>query len=110
MLLAVSVAVIPACFNLMNVSGKFTGMLLMLLTILIPAILVGTLYYFYSSRLKIERTNAPSIIYAADLLGSAFGVVAVTVFLLPVWGIFITCYILAGINILPVLFNLKKER
>lgn len=107
-LLAVSIAIIPFCYQIMNKSGEFAAMCLIILNILIPAILIGILFFLYTSRLKLERMNAPGIIYAADLIGSAFGVILVTIFLLPVLGITHTCFILSGLNILPVIFGLKK--
>ncbi len=47
--------------------------------------------------------------YAADLLGSALGAFLVTLFLIPVLGMFATLGLLAGLNLLSVLMFLIKR-
>jgi len=108
LLLAISIAIVPVCFRLMNNIDKFAGIIIILINILLPSFLTGFLFTTYSNYLSVEKINAPTLIYASDLFGSAFGVIAVTVYLLPVWGISNTCYILAGINLFPLFTNYRR--
>jgi spermidine synthase len=108
LLLAASMIIILFSYKLMEHADFFISNLILFIILLIPSSLVGFLYVVYSGSENRENISTPTVIYAADLLGSAFGIVAVTVYLLPVCGITATCYILGGINVLPVLFGFKK--
>jgi spermidine synthase len=78
--------------------------------LLIPALLAGFQYVTSTLRFHNDRKYAASSIYAADLWGSALGVILITFILVPVFGIQRSCLILAGVNGLSValLFLHKK--
>jgi len=67
---------------------------------LIPSIIVGFQFVAGTKLLSDNPTNAAPAIYAADLIGSALGVVVITVFLLPMIGVVNSCFVIAGLNLL----------
>jgi spermidine synthase len=104
-LLAFSVLLVPLLLTIMNKTGTAPGMVLFFILNLIPAILTGFLYGICTRLMIKQDINAPIHVYSADLLGSALGVVAVTIIIFPLTGIQITCYVLAGLNILGAAMN-----
>ena len=84
------------------------------LAALIGAI-VGSIFPIVNELYLSQTKNAPQkvgIIYGADLLGSCLGASLISIFILPIFGIFQTLIILATINILVVisLFEVKSTR
>ena len=78
--------------------------------LLIPALLAGFQYVTSTLRYHSDRKYAASSIYAADLWGSALGVILITFILVPVFGITVSCMILAILNGLSALFlQLSKK-
>jgi spermidine synthase len=79
--------------------------------LLIPALLAGFQYVTSTLRYHSDRKYAASSIYAADLWGSALGVILITFILVPVFGIPVSCLILAALNGLSaaLLFVQKKN-
>lgn len=72
---------------------------------LIPSFLVG---YQYARISELEKNEVTvSKLYSADLIGSTFGVVLITLLLIPLLGINITALILAGVNFLTFSLNRK---
>jgi len=47
--------------------------------------------------------------YAADLFGSAFGALAVSVFLFPLFGLFKTCLVMVLLNVISALILLLRR-
>lgn len=69
---------------------------------LIPSIIIGFQFVVGARLLSSDTTKAAPAIYAADLIGSALGVVAITVFLLPIIGVVNSCFVIAGVNFLGI--------
>jgi spermidine synthase len=107
-LLALSILLIPLFWLEINNTGKSLSMILFFILNLLPAVLVGFLYGIYSRFMLKETPQAPILVYSADLLGSALGVVVVTIIVFPLAGITTTCYILAGMNFLVAAINWRK--
>ena len=72
------------------------NMLLILLLTLIVGTLTGLLYATVTRIRKAEALKNASLSYAADLAGSALGAMIVSVFCLPLLGMYITGVSLAG--------------
>lgn len=71
---------------------------------LIPSAIIGYLYVIASTSHSNDTfLSAPSV-YAADLLGSALGVIASTVILVPLIGIEGTCFIIAAMHLIGALY------
>jgi spermidine synthase len=64
----------------------------------IPSVLVGLQYVAGTHLLTDGTIKAAQTLYAADLIGSALSVAAVTLVLLPLFGLTKCCYIVAGFN------------
>jgi spermidine synthase len=78
--------------------------------LLIPAFLAGFQYVLSTLRYHSDRKFAASSIYAADLWGSALGVILITFILVPVFGVRSACWILAGLNGLSVLLLFLSKK
>lgn len=110
LLLTICVATIPLLYKIMTIASSISTILFILFYIFIIASLIGSLFYLYSASKQHDSANLSSIVYAADLIGSAFGVIIATVFLIPVLGIPATCYIIAGLNIIPAIIHFRKQK
>jgi spermidine synthase len=71
-----------------------------ILITLLPAILIGYFYVVASSLHGSKTSESAPAVYAADLIGSSLGAIATTILLVPLLGIDITCYLLAGFNLM----------
>jgi len=65
---------------------------------------LGGLQFPLANKLYLEKTHSSntysaSLTYGLDLFGSCLGAVLVTVFLLPIIGIPLTCFLVAGLNL-----------
>jgi spermidine synthase len=74
--------------------------------LLIPSFLAGFQYVASTLRYDANRNYAASSIYAADLWGSALGIILITFILVPVYGIRNCSWILAALNGLSALLLL----
>lgn len=75
-----------------------SGLFFMIITI-IPSTIVGFQYVIATNLFSENSLKSAPATYAADLIGSALGVIAITVFLLPLLGLIYTCTAIAGLNI-----------
>ncbi len=76
----------------------------------IPALLTGFQYVASTVTLPGRVESAPSIVYAADLWGSALGIMATTILFVPLLGVAGTSLLLAGINLIVILINWIRRR
>jgi spermidine synthase len=80
------------------------------LLILLISILVGFQYGLSVSKNNTEAGKIVSVIYSSDLFGSAFGSLVVAIFFIPVFGIYFSLYIMAGLHLLTLLIYLIKRK
>lgn len=101
--------VFPLIWYLQNeISSSIVVFAIFLVMTLIPSIIVGFQFVVGAKLLSNDITKSVPAIYAADLIGSALGVVAITVFLLPLLGLVNSCLVIAGLNFLAIgLINIK---
>lgn len=78
-------------------------------TTLILAVFTGFQYVIGTERRLENRTKSASLIYSADLMGSALGALAITAILLPLIGLTYSCLIIAGMNLFAIVLNLWKK-
>jgi len=90
--------------------SDFSAWLLFIPVLLAPSLLTGFLYVTSTLQYPSDRLNAASSIYAADLWGSALGVILITFILAPVFGVQMSCLLLAGLNGLSALFLLFSKK
>ena len=84
-------------------------LLIFLLMTLIPAILVGFQYVTSTSIISKNVGLAASTMYSADLIGSALGVVSITLILLPLIGLIYSCIAIGAFNIVGVLLTSTRR-
>ncbi len=91
-----------------SVTGSFIWMIF-IPVLLILATLTGFQYasttFIYLPDLK----KSAAIIYSADLWGSALGAILLTFFMAPLLGFKSTCLLIAGLNLIAILLNLRKQ-
>jgi spermidine synthase len=78
--------------------------------IFIPSVIVGFQYVAGTMLLPEGTVKAASTLYSADLIGSALGVAATTVILLPLLGLTGCCFIIAGFNFIGIGLTLLGEK
>lgn len=90
---------------LIQITGSFSGwklpaQFLFFTLVLILATAIG-FEFLLASKLKEKKySETAGINYSTDLAGSAFGAFLTAIVLLPLFGIFYTCFLVAGLNIL----------
>jgi spermidine synthase len=84
-------------------------LIVFLIATLIPSAIIGFQYAVFTSVYTGETTRKASLMYAYDLMGSAFGIVLVTIVLLPLIGMNNCFYILAGLNVISIILNLLRK-
>ena len=95
-------------FHYHNVSSL--NWLVLALMIILPSSIIGFMYVS-ATRLTLKNTSdAASGMYAADLLGAALGIVAVSVVFLPFLGISGTCLAIAVMNGLGVFLGIFRNK
>ncbi|MGD2033477.1 MAG: hypothetical protein PVF73_00360 [Bacteroidales bacterium] len=89
---------------ILNLSGTGISPVLLwpvfFLLTFIPSAITGYIFVAASTLLGRETSVSAPVVYASDLLGSALGIVATTIILVPLAGIANTCYLLATANLL----------
>jgi spermidine synthase len=111
MLVAVYLLLLPLLWSsgIRMLSGP-AAWLVFIPVLLIPALLTGYLFVSASLLYRPGSGHGAPAIYAADLWGSALGVILITFILVPVFGIRNGCLILAGLNLISVVFlGLRKK-
>jgi len=97
-------------YYLKNLKPDFaiqTAIGIMILTI---SILVGFQYGLAVTKPREEAKKIVSVIYSSDLFGSAFGSLVVAIFFIPVLGIYMSLYLLAGLHFLTLIIYLLKRK
>ncbi len=92
-------------------------MIMLLNKLILPGILLHTVFIFLtliismvtgmqfslgSAILKEQMQSRAAKLYSSDLLGSAFGALLFSVFMMPVLGIFISSFLVASLNLVSV--------
>lgn len=77
---------------------------------LIPSSIVGFQFVAATQMLATDKNSSASRVYAADLLGSALGVIAITLILLPLLGVYGSCYFIAGVNSVGLILTIFNKR
>jgi spermidine synthase len=100
----------PIFWDLQTVlkAGFFQLFIFFSITFLL-ALIVGFQYVAGTSIYKSEITRAATTLYGADLLGSALGVITITLILLPFLGMERSCLVIAGLNIGAIVLNLFRK-
>lgn len=93
-----------------NIVNSIPILLIFFITTFIPSAIVGFQYVAGTTLLPEGTTKAATTMYAADLIGSALGVAATTVILLPLLGLTRCCFIIAGFNAIGILLTLIRSR
>ncbi|MFC2123487.1 fused MFS/spermidine synthase [Bacteroidota bacterium] len=92
--------------------GIGTGLVSLVTFLLATFILSSILGFQYVAGTRLLDVNpsksAPST-YASDLLGSALGIIAITVILLPTLGMTNSCLVIAGFNVIAVVLNISQK-
>lgn len=102
-LLAVFMLILPLMWYLQKgLTWGFLILAIFFIVTIIPSAIVGFQYVVATRLLSNDLVKSAPTTYAADLIGSALGVIVVTVFLLPLIGLINTCYLIAGLNFLAI--------
>ncbi len=111
LLLGVVMLLFPLLWRLTGVSLSGTAAWLIFLPFLLgPALLTGFIYVSATLRGDTLTSRSASVVYAADLWGSALGVLLTTFILLPMTGIKTSALILAALNGAVVLLLLLRGK
>ena len=94
---------------LKNTEQSLIQILILFAVTLFLSIFTGFQYVISTEKRRLEKVKSASIIYAADLLGSALGALAITTILLPFIGLTFSCLIIAGMNLMAILIYLWKK-
>ncbi len=93
--------------------GSSSPVLLWLIFIpalLIPSFLSGFQFVTTTRNYPSGEPRAAASVYAADLWGSALGALVITTLLVPLTGVFGSCFIIAGLNLLVAGLNLLQKK
>ena len=88
------------------VGASFAIWLLFVIAVIIPSALIGYIYVAATRLLPNDNSRTAPTVYAADVLGAAIGIVIISVILIPLLGIRNSCFFIAGINGLVILWGL----
>jgi spermidine synthase len=80
-----------------------------LLTVLV-AFLIGIEFSFAAQLLKTTISSAASILYSVDLIGSAIGALMISIYVLPLLGITLSCFIVASLCLASALTSFVAGR
>lgn len=108
-LLGLSTLLLPAFWFIQQgfSPNLFTAIAFLTITV-IPSAIVGFQFVVSTKLLSDNPVASAPITYAADLIGSALGVIAITVFLLPLIGLIYTCFAIAGLNLFVGMLKLSN--
>ncbi len=91
------------CYNpLLSMKSGFPAIFTLILLAFLPALLTGSIFRELTLSSKYSVTSE---IYRADLLGSAFGFLAVSGFMIPAFGIKVSVYLLSFLILTGFLFG-----
>jgi predicted membrane-bound spermidine synthase len=97
-------ALLPLVIILLNrmiLPGLLLHSIFIFLTLII-SVVTGMQFSLGSSILKEQLQARAAKLYSSDLLGSAFGALLFSVFMMPVLGIFISSLLVASLNLFSV--------
>jgi spermidine synthase len=112
LLIALAVVALPWVLCSLR-SASMSGLALQSTFLLLTgtmAILVGMEFALAVPLLQGSIMHVASELYGFDLVGSAIGVLVVTVFLLPLLGLANVCYIVAGISLSAAVLTLVRSK
>lgn len=101
MLLALFAVLLPLILEGFEAFGRHGRLLQCLFFVLVCLLAFGVGYeFFLASQLRASAIAVTSAInYSTDLLGSAFGAFLTSIFLLPSFGLIMSCLLVASLNI-----------
>lgn len=95
-------------FYLKDYSGTLLIQLTFFLMIIVVSMFVGLQYGVSISKRKEEIRKSVSSVYASDLAGAAVGSLLAVIWLIPLYGIYVSLLILAGLHFLTLFILLLK--
>jgi len=102
-ILALFMLILPLVWYLQKgLTGNLLIFTIFFVITIIPSGIVGFQYVVATKILSNDSVKSAPATYAADLIGSALGVVVVTVFLLPLVGLVNICFVIAGLNLVAM--------
>jgi predicted membrane-bound spermidine synthase len=104
--------VLPFLIQATGKLNKFSIPVHIIFYILISGLATGIGYEFLLAS-KLRDKSFGQIAgenYSTDLLGSAFGAFLTAIFLLPVFGLNATCFVVAGLNIFSGILAYSKKK
>jgi len=113
LIIALYALVLPLVFLLFNKTGLpviFIHVVYILLTLII-SIATGMQFSLGSSILKEKLPARAASLYSSDLVGSAFGALLISVFMIPILGIIYSFFIISGLNLISagITFAFRKN-
>ena len=78
-------------------AGSFLIYTMFILMTIVPSAIVGYIYVMGTKQMRGDIIISSSVNYSADLIGSALGVISITVIMIPLLGITKSCFLIAGI-------------
>jgi len=90
-----------------DLHGMVYKAVFVMLTLLIST-LVGIQFYMGSKLHAGEVGEVAGKLYSADLIGSALGILMISAFFLPMFGVLNVCFFLVGLNILSIIIILVR--
>jgi len=105
--------VLPLVFLLFNKTesaGLFMHVVFVLMTLII-SVATGMQFSLGSTIMKEKMSVRSASLYSSDLVGSAFGALLVSVFMIPILGIIYSTFIIAALNLISasVTFVFRKN-
>ncbi len=105
--------VLPLVFLLFNKTesaGLFMHVVFVLMTLII-SVATGMQFSLGSTIMKEKMSVRSASLYSSDLVGSAFGALLVSVFMIPILGIIFSTFIIAALNLISasVTFVFRKN-
>ena len=91
------------------IHSPFLLWVLFIPALLAPSFLTGFQYVATTRMYPAGEQRAAVSVYAADLWGSALGALVITTLLVPVAGVYGSCFIMAGLNLLVAGINLVRK-
>jgi spermidine synthase len=95
--------------NRMIIPAILLHFIFVILTLII-SVATGMQFSLGSTILKEQPTERASKLYSSDLLGSAFGALLFSVFLMPLLGIFMSALLVALLNLISVTITFVNRR
>lgn len=111
-LVAIFTLILPLILHLMHgthLPGIVFKIVFAILTLFI-SILVGVQFFMGSKLHSGEVGEVAGKLYSADLIGSALGILMISAFFLPMFGVLNVCFFLIGLNLITLIIILVRIR